>query len=790
MSDINAALSSYFGYRSFRPHQEAVVRSVLAGRDSFTVMPTGGGKSLCYQLPAVLLPGVCVVVSPLISLMKDQVDAARASGIRAAAFNSASSMGEKNAVRAGLRNGSLELLYVSPERLRVREFLEYLKGWRIAFFAIDEAHCISAWGHDFRPDYLALSELVHEFPGVPLAAFTATATFRVEEDIIRRLGLRDPLLTRASFDRPNLFYQVTPKEDPERQILEFLRERRSEPGIIYRTTRKDVERTAAFLQKKGTAALAYHAGLPDTERAAVQDAFRRDECTVIVATIAFGMGIDKSNVRFVVHADLPRNLESYYQETGRAGRDGEAARCALFYGRQDIARLMAFAEGMEDPEARETSRQQLFRMLDFTRTEGCRRRALLAYFGEELPGDNCGGCDICAGEVEREDASVGAQKLLSAMVRTGCRFGARHVIDIVLGKDSKRIRAFSHQELPTFGVGRDRDERYWRRVMDALLVQGLAVVADARFPTPAVTEKGWEVLRGKKSCAIVRVAEKAKEKRRAGQEAASPLFSHLREERMRLSREFDVPPYVIFSDKSLREMAEQMPCTPDEFLRINGVGQHKLHAYGGRFLDLIAVWLREHPEDSAVRERNRAPAGSSEDPAGPVPGPATCLKPDAEQDPERDGVAEERSAASGRIRGDSARETERLLDGGMSLEEAAEARGVAVATILRHMEMLSATGKHYPPERFMEPDRLEWFRLLFAAAGSWRLGPVVELAGGEAAPAPHASPAPEDVLEEPGASDAPAVEAPATPAAGGTNFAEARLARLLLNVNGGPMQTS
>ena len=728
MPKLTAALRTYFGYESFRPRQEDVIRAVLAGRDSFTVMPTGGGKSLCYQLPAVLMPGVCVVVSPLISLMKDQVDAARAAGIRAAAFNSASSAAEKSAVRRELRNSSLDLLYVSPERLRATEFLDFLKGLDIAFFAIDEAHCISAWGHDFRPDYLALSELAREFSGVPLAAFTATATLRVERDIVERLGLRQPLLTRASFNRPNLFYQVTPKQNPDQQLLEFVRERRDDPGIIYRTTRKDVEATAAFLQKRGIAARAYHAGLPDAERGAVQDAFRRDECAVIVATIAFGMGIDKSNVRFVAHADLPKNLESYYQETGRAGRDGEPARCVLFYGRADIAQLLRFAEGVEDPEARETAKNQLFRMLDFTQKEGCRRRALLAYFGEELPGDNCGGCDICTGETEREDATVSAQKLLSAMVRTGGRFGARHVISIVMGKETKRIQSLAHHELPTFGVGKDRDEAYWHRVMDALLAQGLASVSDSFMPTPAATDKGWEVLRGQRSCSIVRLAENATKARRERreQQPSSPLFSLLKEERMRLAKEGDLPPYVIFSDKSLREMAELLPLTPDEFLSVSGVGRHRLATYGEPFLALIAAWLEAHPEDLSRRE-TRAAADAQ---AGT-------------QDETRNGRSRSRIKehnAGKADAGGSARETGRLLDQGLSLEEAAKARGLVLGTIIYHLEQLSAEGKHYPSERFMDPSRLEWFRALFAACGSWRLGPVVERAnsgadGASSAPA-------------------------------------------------------
>ena len=735
---MKEALRSYFGYEAFRPHQEEVVRAVLDGRDSFTVMPTGGGKSLCYQLPAVLLPGACVVVSPLISLMKDQVDAARAAGIRAAAFNSASSAAEKRNVWESLRGQKLDLLYVSPERLRVPGFADFLKECRIAFFAIDEAHCISAWGHDFRPDYLALSELAAAFPQTPLAAFTATATLRVERDIVERLGLRRPLLTRASFNRPNLFYQVTPKLNLERQLLEFIEERQGESGIIYRTTRKDVEATAAFLKTRGIAAAAYHAGLPDAERAAAQEAFRRDECALIVATIAFGMGIDKPNVRFVIHGDLPKNLESYYQETGRAGRDGEPARCALFYGRADIAQLMRFAEGTEDPDARETAREQVFRMLDFTQKEGCRRKALLAYFSEDLPGDNCGGCDICAGETEREDATVPAQKLLSAVARTGGRFGARHVINIVLGKETRRIRDFSHHELPTFSVGSDREEPYWRRVMDTLLAQGMVAVSNPLMPTPALTDKGWEVLRGQRSCSIVRLPEAAKTARRKGEREDSPLFQLLKEERMRLARQADMPAYVIFSDRSLREMVERLPLTPEELLSVSGVGRHKVDAYGSTILDLIAAWLENHPEEQARREENIANNLAA------MEGRQRRSRRAASNGGESGGDENEsspRPKQGGQTRGDSARETARLLDQGLSLEEAAKARGLVIGTIMHHLEQLAAGGKTYPPERFMTPARLDWFRALFKACGGWQLGPVVEKANnGQDAQPPEGSP--------------------------------------------------
>ncbi|MBN2713053.1 MAG: DNA helicase RecQ [Planctomycetes bacterium] len=601
---LQQPLAELFGFHSFRPHQEDIVRAVLAGGDAFAVMPTGGGKSLCYQLPAYIMDGVCVVVSPLISLMKDQVDAACANGLRAATLNSTTTPSERTEISAALRGGELDLLYVSPERFNSEGFCDWIKRLHISFFAIDEAHCISEWGHDFRPDYLALSRIVDEFPGIPVAAFTATATPRVSEEIVLRLGLRKPHLVRASFNRPNLFYRVAPKDNLDRQLVDFLRGHEDESGIIYRTTRKNVEATAEMLCGKGINALAYHAGLPDETRAEVQDAFRRDECQVIVATIAFGMGIDKSNVRFVVHGDLPKNIEGYYQETGRAGRDGEAAECALFFGRQDIVQLSRFASCVEDENAREVAMQQLQRMINFSQHDGCRRVALLGYFGEEFPVENCGSCDFCMGEVEREDATVPAQKALSAVVRTGGRFGAGHITDILTGANTERIRQQGHDQLPTYGVGTDKDKSYWRRVMDSLLAQGLTRIQDPQYPTHSITEEGWKVLRGEREVEMLKQAPVSKKGRRGKASADGPysigLFTKLRELRTDLARAGHVPPYVIFSDRTLHDMARHFPDTPDKLLEMNGVGKRKLAVYGTRFLAAIKEYISSNPHESCV----------------------------------------------------------------------------------------------------------------------------------------------------------------------------------------------
>lgn len=596
-TDIYQGLATIFGYSQFRPYQQDIVRSVLDGQDSFTIMPTGGGKSLCYQLPAHLMDGVCVVVSPLISLMKDQVDAACSNGLRAATLNSVSSAADRQALHQALQTNDLDLLYLSPERLNTAGFWDYLKGLRIAFFAIDEAHCISQWGHDFRPDYLALSHISTHFPQVPIAAFTATATPLVAQDIVERLHLRDPLRVCASFNRPNLFYQVVPKDNANAQVLKFIEQHPDDSGIIYRTTRKNVDDTTSFLQQKGIRAKAYHAGLPDAERARTQEEFRQDSCPVIVATVAFGMGIDKSNVRFVIHADLPKNMEGYYQETGRAGRDGEPAHCMLLYDQRDIAQLLRFAHNTDDAEQKDLAVSQVYKMLDYTQKDCCRRQSLLAYFGEDFTEDNCGACDICTGQVQREDATVAAQKVLSAMVRSGNRFGTTHLLDILMGAKTQRMRDTGHDSLPTYGVGKDKNRQYWRRIMDALVVRGFAHIEDPDFPVLHITDEGWKILRGQEHFTTLLHAEKNRQRKaRATKETEGydgELFQALRAERTRLASLANLPPYVIFHDSTLREMAAKCPDSQANMLQISGVGEKKWANYGEAFLAIIATHARQ-----------------------------------------------------------------------------------------------------------------------------------------------------------------------------------------------------
>ena len=560
-AELHGALARVFGYTAFRPHQIEIVKGVLGGHDSLSIMPTGGGKSLCFQLPSHLMDGVCVVISPLISLMKDQVDAACANGLRAAALNSSLSPGEHRAVWEALASGELDLLYISPERLSAPGFWEALALWPVSFFAVDEALCISHWGHDFRPDYLALSGLVERFPQCPVAAFTATATPEVERDILSRLGLREPRLIRASFDRPNLFYHVLPKEEPHAQLLSFLGGHEGESGIVYRSTRRKVEETAAFLQKKGVKAEAYHAGLPDAERMRVQEAFRRDECPVVVATVAFGMGIDKPDVRFVAHLDLPKNVEGYYQETGRAGRDGDPAHCLLLYSAADMAQLLYFARQTEDEEQRSSAEKHAYAMLEYAERNQCRRKALLSYFGEDFEEPNCGGCDVCTGEIQEEDYTIEAQKALSAMVRSGCRFGRVLIMDILMGADNRRIRETGFQHLPTYGVGKDRTRRFWKYLIDALTRQGLAAIEGEEYPYLRVTETGWETLRGAPFRAL-RIVETRARRNRAERDGASQdmdvddtLFQFLHAECRRLAESVQVPASVVFHDRALREMA-------------------------------------------------------------------------------------------------------------------------------------------------------------------------------------------------------------------------------------------
>ena len=603
-SSIFDNLKTVFGFQAFRPNQESIISNILDGRDVFAVMPTGGGKSLCYQLPATVMHGTAVVISPLISLMKDQVDAAVENGISAAFINSSMNAEEVSGVYRLLQYNKLKLLYIAPERFAMRHFIERLKTSAVSFFAIDEAHCISEWGHDFRPDYLSLSLIPEMFPEVAIAAFTATATQKVQEDIINKIGLRRPHIVRASFNRPNLFYEVKAKSKVEVQILEFLREHPGESGIIYRTTRDSVTEMADFLRSKGTAALPYHAGLSSEEREKNQEAFNRDEVQVIVATIAFGMGIDKSNVRFVIHADLAKNIEGYYQETGRAGRDGGEARCLLFFGRGDIPKIRYFINSITDDGERFIALEKLNKMVGYASHNVCRRKQLLGFFGEDYPHDNCAGCDICSGSVEEIDVTVEAQIVMSAMSRTGQRFGTGHIIDIVTGADTKRIRELRHNDLKTYGAGKGRDKTYWRSVVNELIAQEAVMQEGDPYPVLKITKKGSDILFGREKITALRKeevkAKTLKEKRGDPGEYDEALFARLRIVRKKLADRQQVPPYIIFSDKTLQEMCRSYPSTASGMRKIGGVGDTKLERYGEDFISEIRRYLDENPGRPSV----------------------------------------------------------------------------------------------------------------------------------------------------------------------------------------------
>ena len=585
-------LRDIFGYTSFRPLQEEIVATLLAGEDAFVLMPTGGGKSLCYQIPALHRQGTAVVVSPLISLMKDQVDALVASGVRAAHYNS--SLGEKaaRAVLAKLHAGELDLIYVAPERLLSEGFLERLRALPVALFAIDEAHCVSQWGHDFRPEYVQLGQLRRLFPDVPMVALTATADPQTRGDILARLGLQQARCFVSGFDRPNIRYSVIEKQKPFAQLTAFLDDRPRQHGIVYALSRKRVEELAYRLAAAGWKAAAYHAGMADAERERVQEAFLRDDLQIVVATVAFGMGIDKSNVRFVVHYDLPKNIESYYQETGRAGRDGLAAEALLLFGYGDIAISRGLIEKGGNPEQKRIELHKLQAMVGFAEAQSCRRRVLLGYFGERLEKD-CGNCDVCLNPPERYDATVDAQKALSCVFRTGQRFGVGHVVDVLRGARSERILELGHDKLSTYGIGAAQSAESWSGLLRQLIHHGYLVQDVARYSVLTLTEAARPLLRGEERLELARPRLRVKVQPKKGKTRAGDfdydevLFERLRAVRKRLADEEGVPPFVVFADATLAEMAATLPTDEASLLAVSGVGKHKLRRFGGEFLDEI-----------------------------------------------------------------------------------------------------------------------------------------------------------------------------------------------------------
>ena len=585
-------LHKVFGYSAFRPHQREIIETLIQGEDAFVLMPTGGGKSLGYQIPALHRAGVGIVVSPLISLMKDQVDALRANGVRAAYYNSSLKSAEAREVLTTLYNGGLDLLYVAPERLMQEAFLERLREIPVALFAIDEAHCVSQWGHDFRPEYLQLGALRRLFPEVPRIALTATADPQTRDDILHRLELEQARCYAAGFDRPNIRYTVVDKRKPFDQLTAFLKSRPHEAGIVYALSRKRVEMLADRLTAAGISASPYHAGLEASERRRVQEAFLNDDLQVVTATVAFGMGIDKSNVRFVVHYDIPKNIESYYQETGRSGRDGLPAEALLLLGYGDIAIARGLIETGNNEEQKRIELHKLNAMIGFAEALTCRRRVLLGYFGEPLEKD-CGNCDVCLNPPERYDATVDVQKALSCVYRVGQRFGAGHVIDVLRGSDKKRLRDLGHHRLSTYGIGKALSRDAWGSLIRQLVHLHYLKQDMANYSVLKLTASAHPLLRGEASLILARPRVKTKAVKKRGREKFEgldydeDLFQALRVLRKRLAEEGKVPPYVIFGDATLVEMAAYRPADERALLRINGVGAIKLERYGADFLKVL-----------------------------------------------------------------------------------------------------------------------------------------------------------------------------------------------------------
>ena len=600
--DLSVILKQAFGYSEFRPLQREIMEAAIAGQDTFALLPTGGGKSLCFQLPALMLPGLTVVVSPLIALMKDQVDTLQVSGIAATYLNSTLGEQESRARLRGLHQGEFKMLYAAPERLLMENWAENLKAWNVCLLAIDEAHCVSEWGHDFRPEYRQLARLRKLLPGVPTMALTATATERVRADIISHLELRDPACFVASFNRPNLTYRVIPKDKPLQQIISFIEKRKNESGIVYCASRKGAESLAASLSARGLTVRAYHAGLTPPERSKNQEDFLRDDVKIMCATVAFGMGINKPNVRYVIHHDLPKNVEGYYQETGRAGRDGLPSDCLLLFSAGDVSKQTHFLDEISDAQERQIARAQLQQMVHYAECSACRRSELLSYFAETWPEENCGACDNCLTPRESYDGTVLAQKFLSCVyrIRAASRFGVgmNHIIEVLTGAETDKIRRWSHDQLSTYGIGKDIPRPQWAAIGRELTRLGYLLQSSEKFATIELTQEGMAALKDRRPITLTKSMEKpgGRKGARSGEiECDEILFEQLRRFRKKLADERSVPAYVIFGDTTLRQMARVYPTGKSAMISISGVGERKMAEFGDLFIEAIASFLETNP---------------------------------------------------------------------------------------------------------------------------------------------------------------------------------------------------
>ena len=711
---LPALLKQVFGYDHFRPLQHEIMRASLAGKDTVAILPTGAGKSLCYQLPALVRTGLTVVISPLIALMKDQVDQLEAAGVAATFLNSSLDAATQRQRFKDLNSGKFKLLYIAPERILLGDFLSHLARWQVEALVVDEAHCISEWGHDFRPDYRNLNQLRTAHPEVPIIALTATATPQVRADIVGQLRLRAPSVFISSFNRPNLGYRVVPKSKAAKQVWEFASARADDSGIIYCQSRKGAESMATMLREQGMPAIAYHAGMEPEERTKNQEAFIRDEARIVCATVAFGMGINKPNVRYVIHAELPKNVEGYYQQTGRAGRDGLAAECILLFSRGDMVKQKSFLEEITDEQAKKLARRQLEQMAAFAEDVGCRRAHLLRYFGEEWPHGNCGNCDNCLEPGETHDCTLEAQKLLSCVYRISqkSRFsvGWQHLADVLVGANTERVRKWGHETLTTYGIGKEKPKEEWISLGRQLAQLGLAEVGADDFPTVSLTDQGMKALRERTPVLLTRrpKAQTATISQNQGTRAAKAgdiqcddgLFAKLRLIRKKLADARNVPPYVVFSDVSLRHIARNYPTKPNGFLKIPGVGEKKLAEFGDTFMAGVKEWLSANPRQEFSEPKT----------------PPTAAK--------------KKSTASSGL-ASTILETLSLFRAGDSIAEIALARGFSLPTIEGHLAQAIEQGEPLDPAAFYTPQEAERMRVAFASVDSPALTPVFEKLSGE-----------------------------------------------------------